>query len=187
VTHPLAFLLAAATLLLAPGPTNTLLALGAAQDGVRRALILLVAALAAYVLAIVVYRVVLGPVVAAYPMVGVALKIVVAAYLVWLAVRLWRAPAGTGGVREVTATALFTTTLLNPKALIFALTIFPAANAGILGYYAVFAALVLASGSAWALLGVGVSAASGTRAGWIPRVASVALIGFAGYIAVSAV
>jgi threonine/homoserine/homoserine lactone efflux protein len=184
MSDPLLFLLAVATVLLTPGPTNTLMATAGATGGVRRSLPLLGAELSAYLIAIFAYRAVLGPLVAAYPAVGVGLKIAVAAYLVWLAVKLWRRPVATAPVR-VTFAAVFTTTLLNPKALIFALTIFPAA-AGI-WYFAEFSAAVLVAGVAWICLGFGLEAAVGTGARWIPRVASVALVGFAGYIAASVV
>ena len=67
MTDPLLFILAVLTILGTPGPTNTLLATGGAVDGVGRSLPLLLGELTGYLVAIAVIRVVLGPVIAAYP------------------------------------------------------------------------------------------------------------------------
>ena len=171
-----------------PGPTNTLLATSGAVAGIPRSIHLLAGELTGYLIAIGLIRWVLGPVFAAYPPLGVALKIVVAAYLVWVAVRLWRRGATQGGpAREVTLGGVFLTTLLNPKALIFAVSIIPPEHPDLVWFIAGFAALVVTVGFGWIVIGGSLGAAAGQgRAGLVGRAASVALAGFAGWIVASA-
>ncbi|MDU6750805.1 MAG: hypothetical protein E6447_24460, partial [Bradyrhizobium sp.] len=69
----LTFVLSTAALLATPGPTNTLLATAGASRGARASAHLLLAELAGYLLAILLLRVVLGPVLATAPLVGHAL------------------------------------------------------------------------------------------------------------------
>lgn len=187
MTDPLLFLLAVATLLATPGPTNTLMATAGATAGIRASLPKLLAELAGYLIAIAAIRIVLGPLIHAYPLVGTALKIAVALYLVWVAIRLWRRPlASTGDPATVSFTSVFVTTLLNPKALIFALTIIPQDAPGLGWYVAAFAATVLAAGFGWIVIGAVLRAGVGQRPGVLPKIAALALLGFAGYIASSA-
>ena len=188
MSEPLLFLLAVLTLLGTPGPTNTLLATSGALAGVRPSLRLLAAELAGYLIAIIAIRMLLGPLFHAYPLIGMALKIAVAAYLVWVGIRLWlrgTTLANTSGT--VTFGQVFVTTLLNPKALIFALTIIPAEHEQLAWYFAGFAIAVLSVGGAWILIGRAIGASAGERhATLVPRIASVALVGFAGFIVASA-
>lgn len=184
MTDPILFFLAVATILATPGPTNTLMATSGATAGIVRSLPLLMAEIAGYLIAILMIRAVLAPLVHAYPAIGIALRMAVALYLVWLAVKLWRRPLALDAeASAVTIANVFVTTLLNPKALIFALTVFPQENAPhLLVYFAAFAATVIAAGGGWIVLGHLLKGAAGSRAGLIPRVASVALVGFAGFI-----
>jgi threonine/homoserine/homoserine lactone efflux protein len=187
MTDPILFILAVLTLLGTPGPTNTLLATSGATAGVRRSLMLLVGEVSGYLIAIAAIRIVLGPVIHASPVVGIALKVAVIAYLVRVAARLWRRGGSlTGGKAGIDMRAVFVTTLLNPKALIFALSIIPAEHPALWAYVAAFATAVPAVGLGWLLAGRAVGAAAGERhAGLIGRIASVALVGFAGVIAAS--
>jgi len=41
---------------------------------------------------------------------------------------------------------------------------------------------VLAAGGGWILMGATIKTLSGSRAGYIPRVASIVLVGFAGFL-----
>ena len=84
------FLLAVLTILGTPGPTNTLLATAGATAGLRASLPLLLAELSGYLISIGLIRAVLGPILAAVPMLAIVLKVAVAAYLVWIAVEVWR-------------------------------------------------------------------------------------------------
>ena len=123
---PLLFVLAVLTILGTPGPTNTLLATSGAAAGARASLALVQAEAAGYLIAILTLGLVLGPVVAASPLLATGLRLAVGSYLLLLAVRLWRrggAALVEGGV--VTPRQVFTTTLLNPKALVFALGVVP--------------------------------------------------------------
>lgn len=188
MTDPLLYMLAVLTLLGTPGPTNTLLATAGALAGVRKSLILLIAELSGYFVAIATIRIVLGPVFAAYPLIGVALKVAVAVYLGWIAAKLWlRGARLSGPTSAVTLPNIFLTTLLNPKALIFALTIIPAQHPALVWFIAAYAVLVVGVGFCWILIGRAIGAAAGERhAGLVPRVASVALVGFAGIMLASA-
>src|SRR6516165_2698984 len=68
------FVVAAVSLLVTPGPTNTLLATSGASAGLRRSAHLLVAELGGYLLAIALLRALLGPMIAATPMLGEVLR-----------------------------------------------------------------------------------------------------------------
>ena len=187
MTDPVLFLLAVLTLLGTPGPTNTLLATSGAALGVRGSLPLLAAELAGYLIAIAVIRIVLGPVIEAWPAVGVALKVAVVLYLIWIAVRIWghgNSPAGAASA--ISLRSVFLTTLLNPKALIFALSVIPQQHPVAIAYLAGFIVAVPAVGLGWILIGRAVGLATGAeRAGTLRKVASIALVGFAGVVAAS--
>jgi threonine/homoserine/homoserine lactone efflux protein len=183
---PLLFLLAAVTLLIVPGPTNMLLAAAGAASGWRRALPLLVAVLVAYLTAVGLIRLVLGPVVAAAPVVATILKVMVATYLAMIAVRMWLR-AGPEASAAPTTRQIFVATLLNPKSLIFAIGILPAGGWELSWYMLTFALACLACGSAWILIGQGIGlAARGRDERIVSRVAALALGGFAGMILASA-
>lgn len=88
----LAFVAAAATMLIIPGPT-ILLVLGQSLGGGRRSTLPLVAGVAAGdLVAMSLSMAGLGAVLAASATAFTVLKWVGAAYLVWLGVRMWRAP-----------------------------------------------------------------------------------------------
>ncbi len=187
MTDPLLFLLAVLTILGTPGPTNTLLATAGATAGIRPSLHLLGAELSGYLIAILVIRVVLSPIIATWPVVGTVLKVMVAVYICWVAVKLWARPSALTGARQVSFRMVFITTLLNPKAIIFALTVIPLTHADLWLYFAAFAVCVVICGGGWILLGGAVGAASrGKHQGLIQKVAAVALGGFAGVILASA-
>jgi threonine/homoserine/homoserine lactone efflux protein len=186
MTDPLLFMLAVLTILGTPGPTNTLLATGGAVSGVLRSLPLLLGELTGYLIAIAVIRMVLGPVIAAYPLIGSALKVAVALYLSWIAVRLWLRGSDLTTPARVTLPMVFVTTLLNPKAIIFALSVLPAAHPQLGWYVVAFSVSVVAAGFSWILVGRAIGATAGKHARIVPRIASLALGGFAGLILVTA-
>lgn len=149
------FVLAVLALLATPGPTNTLMAASGAQRGVGRSLPLLAGELGGYLIAITVWIELVGAVAAGHPLVPVVAKFIAAAFLVWSAWKLW-ANAGHADLaqRGVTLGRVFATTLINPKALVFAFAIFPPVGlAARLPYLSVFAALVLATAIGWMTLG----------------------------------
>ena len=120
-----AFLSAILGLLLTPGPTNTLMGLAGASTGFLRAMRLIPAELLGYVTAILPLAFVGHGLMAHYPLAGHAIKLAAAAWVMFLAIKLWgRGPlADAGG--EVTAWRICLTTMLNPKALIIGLVLLP--------------------------------------------------------------
>lgn len=136
-------------LLVTPGPTNTLMFLAGTERGWRAALRLIPAEVAAY-LAVVVPLALLGAQLpaAARPMISVVAGVWVGV----LAVRLWRAQGYRDGQGSVTARGVFTTTLLNPKALVFGLVLVPGAPA-LPPALAGFVALVALVAAGWAVAG----------------------------------
>ncbi len=154
--EPITFVAGALSLLAVPGPTNTLLATAGAEVGRHKAMRLLAAELGGYILAIVLIRAALGPLIASVPALGVGLRAAVILYLLYLAAKLWRR----GAQREDAATPItfarvFTTTLLNPKALVFALTLLPQGKdiAGFLPWLAALAVQIVLVGFCWISLG----------------------------------
>jgi threonine/homoserine/homoserine lactone efflux protein len=134
MVDPIAFTLAALTLLLMPGPTNTLLLTSGTVAGWRRSIGLAVAELLGYSAAILLLVVGIGPLVRAFPPLALGLKIVAALYLISVAVVLWRrGGVETGRTAPIEFHRLFVTTLFNPKALIFAFFIVPHLFDGRLG------------------------------------------------------
>lgn len=157
MTDVLSFAVAVIGLLAVPGPTNTLLATAGATLGARRAYRLLPAEIAGYLVAVGVLTQVLAPLFAGLPAAALVLKGFAAAYLAWLAVRLWRDPRTAieaDGGRTIRLRDVFVTTLLNPKALIFSFVIFPAGRiVDLLPHLALFSVLVVGCGGAWVTLG----------------------------------
>lgn len=184
----LQFLPAVVVLLLVPGPTNTVMATAGAGPK-QSPLPLLAAELAGYATIITLATIVLVPLVAAWPPAGVIVKLVVSAYLVVIAIKLWRGRIAIEASQTtvVDPALVYLTTALNPKGLIFATTVFPHEHSQLWVYAALFAACVLACGFGWFSLGRGLAGLSGSRATILPRVASVALFGFAAIVARSIV
>ena len=180
-------MLAVATVLATPGPTNTLLATGGALRGLRNALPLVTAELLGYLVTVDLVGFVLRPVIVAAPWIGIAIKLILAAYLAYAAVKLWRRPrAEAGGQPAVTWQGVFVATMLNPKGLIFALVILPFGSPELPSFLLALAVLVLAIGCCWVCAGSVVGRLAGDCRRFVPRVASVALAGFAAVIAATA-
>ncbi|MBL6455730.1 lysine transporter LysE [Belnapia sp. T6] len=178
---PILFALAVLAVLGTPGPTNTLLATAGATVGFRRALWLIPAEAAGYCIAILTLGLMLGPVLAAAPLLATGLRAAVGAWLLLLAFRLWRSggAALTRGA-AVRPAHLFITTLLNPKAIVFALGIIPFGRVPVLLYMLGFLALLAGVALGWVALGAALGGAAGRRGwGWVvPRVGATAVAGF---------
>jgi threonine/homoserine/homoserine lactone efflux protein len=182
--NPVFFALAVLAVLGTPGPTNTLLATAGATAGLQRSLLLIPAEAAGYTISILTLGLALGPAVEGVPLLAGALRAAVGAYLLLLALRLWRrrgSPLATGAV--VTPNLVFVTTLLNPKAIVFALGIVPfGAGPGVWPPYMLEFLLLLASVSAaWIAVGAMLGGAA-SRRGWgkaVPQVGAAAVGGFA--------
>lgn len=145
-----AFISAVLALLLAPGPTNTLMGLAGAQGGIGRVLRFIPAELAGY-LATILPLVWLGQeLLATWPSAALLLKLVAATWVMFLAVRLWGVRSDGGATAEVTGLRILVTTMLNPKALIFGLVLLPAPQSPQFpGRMALFLLAVTAVGLIW--------------------------------------
>jgi threonine/homoserine/homoserine lactone efflux protein len=155
MTGLLPFVLAVLALLATPGPTNTLMAASGAQRGIVASLPLLLGELAGYLIAITIWIELVGAAGASQPLVPAIAKFVATAFLLWSAWKLWRnAGQSDLGQRGITLYRVFFTTLINPKALVFAFAIFP--SVGFLArmpFFGIFTILVLGTATAWMALG----------------------------------
>ena len=162
-------------LLILPGPTNTLLATSGATVGLRRSLLLLVGELSGYLVSIFLIQFVLGPAMAKAPATALMLRVAAGGYLMVLSIKLWITPfLVTRAV--ISLRQLFVTTLLNPKAFVFALVIIPFNAPRPLQYVALFAAMVPVIGTLWIALGALLG--QGTQPRYLkvfPKAASVVL------------
>lgn len=117
------------SLLLTPGPTNTLLASSGIQVGIRKSFRLIPAEAFGYLISITVWGIIIGTVSRHYPIIPTLLKLFSAAYILFLAIKLWK----TADVEEsfnqptIRARELFLATLFESEKLcFFASAIFPA-------------------------------------------------------------
>ncbi|OTG90424.1 LysE family translocator [Acinetobacter sp. ANC 3813] len=116
------------TILLTPGPTNTLLASSGIQVGVRKSFRLIPAEAFGYLISISLWGFLIGKVTTQMSLLPMILKLFSAAYILYLAIRAWKMSNVTEDYNQVSIgpVHLFAATLLNPKALLFASAIFPA-------------------------------------------------------------
>jgi len=189
MSDPVLFALAVVAILATPGPTNTLLATSGAAGGLRRSLPLVPAELAGYLIAIATIGFLVTPIVSNVPALTTVLQLSVAVNLAFLAAKLWR--RGTAefvGRRIVGPSDVFVTTLLNPKALIFATGVIPLHQPDSAGYVAAFCAAVVCISVGW--IGVGVAIGRGTHLGLassiVPRIGAAAIGIFAALLMVRA-
>ena len=122
------FLFAILALLLTPGPTNTLLTVGAAARGFRKSLPLLLGELSGYLIVVIPLATIAAAFLEGRPILAAGLRIVAACWVLFLAARLWLVSsksAGEGDAKAVTVGQVFLTTMLNPKAPIIGLVIMP--------------------------------------------------------------
>lgn len=122
---PILFTTATLTLLLVPGPTNTLLGASGVIVGFAGSLKLLCGELAGYACSILLITTIFAPVMGKSPAISSGLKVAAGLYLLTLAIKIWGTPLGAQPGAVITLRRVFITTLLNPKALIFALIIIP--------------------------------------------------------------
>ncbi len=182
------------TILLTPGPTNTLLASSGIQVGLRQSLLLIPAEAVGYIIAITAWGMLIGKVSATFPLLPTFLKLLSAAYIIFLAIKLWRTANQEVVLNQPTIRPkeLLCATLLNPKALLFASAIFPAAawksQDIYLAHMGTFVALILPIALFW--ISVGAMLAS-KKVNWLSqaklqRTACVVLVSFAIPISYSA-
>lgn len=186
------FVLAVLTLLVVPGPTNTLLAASGAVVGISRSLRLLPMELGGYLLSIGIWRQVVGPLAAPHGLIPTVLKLSTSAYLIWSAINLWqkadRELASTKAL--VSPWQVFITTLLNPKALIFALVIFPPGDLiGQFSYVIMFSGMIVSIACCWIGFGklIMQSSQGSATPALVSRLAALAIRIFAFLLANSAI
>ena len=75
------------TILLTPGPTNTLLASSGIQVGIRKSLALIPAEALGYLISITIWGLIIGSVSKQFPSVPVILKLFSAGYILFLALK----------------------------------------------------------------------------------------------------
>ena len=170
--------MAVLALLLTPGPTNALVLLAGAERGMPGALRLIPAELAGYLVTVVPLALAGTTVLADHYALRTALTLAAAVWVARLAVKLWHVPKDGASGRGVDGRALFVTTMLNPKSLIFGLVLLPSSDR--LGAnLAVFAGLVVLVAVLWAGIGAVLRARTGRPRAQVAvrRLASVWLAG----------
>lgn len=167
-------------LLVTPGPTNTLLALAAATDGRRRALRLLPAEVAGYLVTVVPLMIFGQQVLAAVPSLQVLVQIIAGLWVGVLAIGLWRPVRAGARADRVTSLRVFLTTLMNPKALVFGLVLLPSVTDQPWPLVvACFVLCILTVATVWVCLA---GFAQGTSEIRMRRLASVVLIALSGFL-----
>lgn len=171
------FLFAVFALLSAPGPTNTLMALAGAQNGWRRAARLIPAEILGYTTTILPLAWLGAAAFARWPHAAQALKAAAALWVLYLAIRLWKAPAQAGAAAPVTPGRVYVTTVLNPKAFVVGLIFIPApAEADFLPRLGLFFLAVPLIAAVWSMGGaMAAGQGSARRTLAIQRAASVCL------------
>lgn len=119
-----AFVVQVFLLLIVPGPTNTLLCLAGRERGFCPSLKLLIGESGGYLAVIVPLVTFLSPLLEEKPTVSLALKVAAAMWILYMAAKLWRVNAASEEA-TVSVGRILVTTLLNPKAIVFGLVIFP--------------------------------------------------------------
>ena len=147
------------TILLTPGPTNTLLASSGIQVGIRKSLRLIPAEAFGYLISITAWGFLIGKVSTHLPLLPIILKLFSASYILYLAIKLWRTADIEVSFNQPTIRAreLFLATLLNPKALLFASAILPTIAWTKLDYYlshmSLFLVLIVPIAFFWTFIG----------------------------------
>jgi threonine/homoserine/homoserine lactone efflux protein len=116
------FASAVASILLSPGPTNTLLSASGALVGLTRSAHLTLIELAGYGISIAIWLCCARPIVDGMPQIGLAVRLGLICYLLVLSRHLWRTHiTPTARTAVISGARVFFTTLLNPKAFILPL------------------------------------------------------------------
>ena len=183
-----------ATILLTPGPTNTLLASSGVQVGLRKSVKLIPAEVLGYVISISAWGMLIGKVSTTFPLLPPILKLLSACYIIFLAIKLWHTANQEIELNQPTIRTreLFCATLLNPKALLFASAIFPVAAWSDFHIYLIhmmaYLALITPIALFWIFLG---SLLASKKVAWLnqtnlQKTASLVLVSFSIPISYSA-
>lgn len=179
--NPLIFAATVLGILFTPGPSNSLLATAGATVGFRLAWTLVAFETLAYILAVCFLHFALGPMIAKSPMIAGLVRLIVSAYLLWLAAKIIASPLARENSSVVSGRDVFITTLLNPKAIVFAFVIIPFESSTSSAYLLAFAILILCAGTTWLICGatIGRIARLSGRARIIPYAGASAMVFFA--------
>jgi threonine/homoserine/homoserine lactone efflux protein len=154
VIDSLVFLFASFGLFVSPGPTNGLLAAAAASAGRSQAAKLLLAQSGGYFLAILMARLIVGPYIGGNPTIAFVLKLCAAAYLAYIAIRLWNWDKSASLTKQLIGFwDVFVTTFFNPKALIFAFGYMPSTQINWIFLMVTLILIVPITGTIWIVLG----------------------------------
>lgn len=149
-------------LLLAPGPTNTLLLRAGVLFGLRASWKLAFIECLAYLLQVSVWGVALLYLAAYSPWAVKLIQLAASTYLLWVSWRLWRGAKALDGVGRdrFTSSYFFWMTVMNPKGLLIASLIAPPDTftywTGYLAFMCTMVLVVVPIGSAWIVFGAGV-------------------------------
>lgn len=181
--------------LIVPGPTNTLLLSSGLKSGVRNTWPLIIAEALGYVASISAWGFFLHAFAANHVWIVYAVKIASSAYILYLAISMWRRSAiiQNSSMRLVSLHEMFITTLTNPKAFIFASALFPPEAFQTVHYYAwsfaVFLIVLVPIGATWSGLGrfLALRKSVATHATTVLRGVSLVLLTFSGTLFYSAI
>lgn len=152
--------LAILLLLLTPGPTNSLMLVAGAGRGWNGALRLIPAELAGHFLTVLPLTLAGAALLDGAETLRSLVTLAAGTWVAVLAVRLWRLTETAAAGQAVDTRALFVTTALNPKALLFGLVLLPSPDR--LGAnLMLFAGLVVLAAMVWAALGAVLRKGSG--------------------------
>lgn len=183
------------TILLTPGPTNTLLASSGVRVGIMPSLKLIPAEALGYLVAISTWGLLIGFVAKTLPIIPIIIKLMSASYILYLAVKLWKTAQQELDIDQsiIHPKALLLATILNPKALLFASAIFPASAWTVWQSYLlhifVFLMLLMPIAFCWIVLG---QILTKNKVHWLTpfnlqRTASIILMSFSLPVSYSAV
>jgi threonine/homoserine/homoserine lactone efflux protein len=179
--------------LIVPGPTNTLLLSSGLKVGWRGTLPLVLAEALGYAVAISAWGVALLSFAATRPWLMDTIKLLSSVYILWLAIKIWTKSRTlhTEACGPVSFRDVFVATLMNPKALLFASTMFPLEAFQSPGYLLrallVFMVVVGPIGIGWSHLGGLLTSQRSLAAhtSTFLRLASLVLLTFSGSLAYS--
>lgn len=148
------FLAALLALLLAPGPTNTLMGLAGAQRGLHHVIRLIPAEVAGYLTTILPLTWLGAALWKQWPTGVALLEILAALWILHLAIGLWKPTSRSEASADVTGRKVYVTTVLNPKALVFGLVLLPpATDTQFTIRLAMFCLMVIAMALIWGTAG----------------------------------
>jgi threonine/homoserine/homoserine lactone efflux protein len=185
MTNLYSFVLAALPLLVAPGPTNALLAAVGATAGFRQSALLVAAPPLGYAVTVTALVALVVPLTQHSTLASPALHIACGLYLAHTAWKLWTEPRPREGKSAAGFGRVFTATLTNPKGLVVAFVLLPRHPDGAsLAASAPFvvALMALAAGAAVAWIAAGAlvrSRLTGLDGGTVCKTNSIVLAGFA--------